>query len=571
MAVISKLRAKRKKPASRRDKAGHHASAADPFAPFQDWHKIDSAEILPEPWEDKPFTEHQRQAVAQNARLLLDRTAWHARVEAFQTALAAIEDRTVWKAKLAEFHIRFDRHGFPNGPDKDFSHYRFPCSVSFAGARFNDGNVSFAGARFSSGKVSFANVAFRNGKVQFDGAEFGDGDVSFDGARFGSGHVRFAGTWFGKGNVSFKNVHFDDGDVSFERVRFGDGHVLMSEASFGHSDISFVAAEFGRGNVLFNNVEFGDGNALFDNVRFGSGDVDFTETRFGEGNLSFANAIFSDGFLSFSKAVLVGRNFWFLPDSLHNVDFSAADLDTNKNLYVQGTFERDVSFIRLRVGGTASFANSVFSKVPDFRDAKFDRPPSVANMFVPRPKLVRRGWRRFKVAAQLGDAGKYRKLKAMALAANDHEKDGEFFAYEMLAKRGVEPTGFFPLLFNTLYHQLGNFGQSYIRPMAWMVASFIFFVAVYGAIIGPAGGWPHNFLFAIEYSFRNSVPLFGALFRTLPTPKNYIGWFDAMFGKLDATNVNMELIGWFGMAQAFFGGVLLFLLLLALRNKFRLK
>ena len=63
----------------------------------------------------------------------------------------------------------------------------------------------------------------------------------------------------------------------------------------------------------------------------------------------------------------------------------------------------------------------------------------------------------------------------MALAANDHEKDGEFFAYEMMAKRGVETKGFFPLLLNTLYGAWGGYGQSYQRPLGWLAGSWAAF------------------------------------------------------------------------------------------------
>ncbi len=44
----------------------------------------------------------------------------------------------------------------------------------------------------------------------------------------------------------------------------------------------------------------------------------------------------------------------------------------------------------------------------------------------------------FKRAEESGDVAKFRKLKAMALAANDHEKDGEFFATDVFTDYTLE-------------------------------------------------------------------------------------------------------------------------------------
>lgn len=356
--------------------------------------------------------------------------------------------------------------------------------------------------------------------------------------------------------------------IHFDRHDFGDGEKDFFEYSFPCS-VSFVGAKFGNGSVSFDRATFANGDVLFEMTSFGTGTVSFHAANFGNGNLWIADAKFDYGFASFIEAKIDNGNVFFI-----DTEFStlwAQNMNITGDLFVDAAFNKSANFNSLKVGGTADFSGSTFAEAPDFRDAKLDRPPEVARMVVPPPKLVRTGWQPFRIAKNEDDVARYRKLKAMALAANDHEKDGEFFAYEMLAKRGRETTTISGLLFNTLYHQLGNFGQSYLRPLAWMAASFCFFAAVYGLIIGKAGGWPANLLFALETSLRNAVPLFGALFKAIPAPKDHKSAFDRMFATLSDAGVNMDLIGWIGMAQSLFGGVLLFLLLLALRNKFRLK
>ena len=116
--------------------------------------------------------------------------------------------------------------------------------------------------------------------------------------------------------------------------------------------------------------------------------------------------------------------------------------------------------------------------MPDFTDSKFDRPPDVSGMEVLafKTKWIWPWWK-----AKEDEGAKFRKLKAMALAANDHEKDGEFFAYEMLAKRGCEAGSKGPvaLFLNWLYFTFSNFGQSYLRPLIAMFISYFSFGIYY--------------------------------------------------------------------------------------------
>lgn len=493
--------------APKRPSRSKKAPAPD-FSPFEDWLIDGPAGAWPKPWEkSKDLTDAQKQIVAANAALLLDRDAWFDKVQAFETALAALTDEAGQKAKRSEYSIRFDRHRFLDGP-KRFSDYTFPCSVSFDGASFGEGYVSFSGA------------------------SFGEGDVWFDGASFGKGYVSFNGASFGKGDVSFSWASFGEGDVSFFRASFGEGHVSFSRASFGKGDVSFSWASFGKGNVWLREANFGEGDVWFNRISFRS------------------------------------------------TTMPASGMVVAGNLYVRSHFPEAVDFSRLEVKGTASFSGSSFAKVPDFRDAKFDRPPEVAGMQVPRPRLGHGGERvrlslpsraLFSNALDPGDVAKFRKLKAMALAANDHERDGEFFVGEMLAKRGVETTSFFGLAFNTLYHVLSDFGQSYTRPLMWMLASHLGFAAIYLRIIGYQDAPWQKLAFAASLSARNTIPLLGSLFRFAPEPDGHEAAFQRAYDGLALPQGSVDWLIRLGVTQSILSGVLLFLFLLALRNKFRLK
>lgn len=441
------------------------------FSPFEDWLIDGPAGKWPRPLQsDKELTENQERIVAANATLLLNRDAWLNKAQAFEVALSALADEAQQKETRAKYHIRFDRHGFADG-DKPFSGYPFPCSISFAGATFGEGNVRFQG-------------------------------------------------------------------------------------------------------------------------------IDFRSTT-----------------MPASGMVVAG------------------------NLYVKSHFPEAVNFSRLDVKGTASFSGSSFAKVPDFTDAKFDRPPEVAGMVVPQPVLVlpkaltaagrfilwyrgiedpdpkqkgmekqqkgdpdsdseeaelaekeaeQRSWLRrtiaaiadrvrqvstsiFRLAADPEDVAKFRKLKSMALAANDHEKDGEFFAGEMLAKRGFETDSFFGLLFNAIYWWLSDFGQSFVRPLLWLGASYLAFAAACLYLIRDTLTLTDRLWFAADFSFRNMLPLFGSLFRFAPAPQDHVSWYQKTYDRLAAAGVDIDRLISLGIAQSLIGTVLLFLFLLALRNRFRLK
>lgn len=367
-------------------------------------------------------------------------------------------------------------------------------------------------------------------------------------------HIRFDQHVFAEGYKDFENYPIPC-SLSFSGANFGDGVVLFDGATFSDGNVWFYETVFGMGDVLFNKAFFGEGVVSFERASFGFGGLSFNLANLGSGRLVFTEAKFGEG-----NVVFVDANF-------EASTFSAAGMSVSGSLFVHSSFLRAVNFNGLEVRGTASFSSSSFAEVPDFRDAKFDRPPDVADMKVPRPK--HEGWSR--LATDAGDVAKFRKLKAMALAANDHERDGEFFACEMLAKRGTETTGFFGLLFNTLYWWLSDFGQSYLRPIGWLAVSYLMFAVACLYKIWPALEPTDRLWFAADFSFRSLTPLFGSLFRFAPAPQDHISWYQKTYNDLGAAGVDIDGLVTLGIAQSVIGTVLLFLLLLALRNKFRLK
>lgn len=368
--------------------------------------------------KDKVLTAQQRSIVEKNAKLLLDRDAWSAHVDAFEEQLALIKGEDERSKTRARFEIRFDRYSFL-GHKANFTGLHFPCSISFREAIFGDGIISFNGATFSGG------------------------GVSFDGATF------------------------------------GNGVVLFSRAIFGSEKISFIRATFGDGNVLFDNIKLGETTIFFD------------------------------------------------------------DIDVGGNLFVRDTtFRKWAISQRASVKGTADFSDNIFHEVPDFRDTIFARPPEVAGMEVPPPQMevnkalkIAKNIPAFNIAKYKEDVAKYRQLKKMALAANDHEKDIEFFAYEMLAKRGCEKGSmeWYELLANWFYFKLSNFGQNYWHLAIRLFVSLILFGGLYAVLIFKFLTRYETFCFALLHSFKNFLPFLSSLFRYAPRREGYPSGYDKIF------------------------------------------
>jgi len=133
------------------------------------------------------------------------------------------------------------------------------------------------------------------------------------------------------------------------------------------------------------------------------------------------------------------------------------------------------------------------------------------------------------------------------------------------------------VLFRSIFWKLSEFGQSFVTPAKWMLASiYCFFCTYLGIINWQLGTYAlppssDEKLVAFSLSVFNFLPLLGGLFRFAKTPDDHVSGFSAAYGRLAEKGLDVDLMVWLNVFQNIIGAVLLFLFLLALRNKFRLK
>ncbi|MDP2620105.1 MAG: pentapeptide repeat-containing protein [Hyphomicrobiales bacterium] len=567
--------------------------------------------------KDAEFREARKKACIERHKE--GRVAWNAWAEAMLASRSEIERAGVWGSEeegarssekenfelqrlwLAAARADFSGHGF--GEETDFSGFMFPLHAHFDGARFS-GGVSFSDAQFS-GRAIFNRAQFPvsaifhtarfSGDASFEGAEF-SGEAAFGDARF-SGNTSFVRTMFieaGRfdnakfsGNAGFRQAQFA-GEAEFIRTQFS-GVAYFYKARFsGHA--GFDQAQFSR-NAVFRDAKF-EGITYFSEAQF-SGKTEFQEAKF-SGNAGFREAQFS-GHASFAQANFEGAT------SFDNADFA-----------------KDAGFGAVRGETAFSLAGAHFRQVPDFIQAHFEEAPRLD--FVTLDPKVEPGslWRSMlrvftpDVEEARDLSARYRALKRLAIQGHDHEREQMFFKGELRARRGGEDRVLsWRLWFGFFYELLSDFGGSVIRPLLWWGAATGGFAWLYlekhfaahnpaypvgvagwlsaslkswtAAVPGKppqpdwlvpdlaclAGDQGHPLSAAILLSAKKGLLVLGFV-----APEKLNQAYACLYGVVSGDNpapAIPDAVAFAGIGQTLISAVLIFLMLLAIRNHFRIK
>lgn len=322
-------------------------------------------------------------------------------------------------------------------------------------------------------------------------------------------------------------------EVDFSKVDFNTDD---------NKDISFVSFIFPAGANFFGaefckDTEFTDatfsGFANFPGATF-RGDVLFLQVTF-SGLALFRKATFS-GQAKFSGATFNGVNF------------------------IRATFVGEASFTSSVFNSGLLLDETTFAKVPDFQSMKTDHHVSMDSIEVAfNGKGLLKFWEQ---AMNNTDAAKYRRLKEMAVLAQDHEQEQNFFALEQKAMREVRYKGA-ALIPGLFYETLSDFGRSLKKPIVgvfalWLVfACFHFSVGYMSYFDAPSLG--RLSLASLLYSGTQILPFVGSAGGARSWAAQEL-FYDGVPGCVHALNVVEGLCAF----------VFLFLIGLALRNRFRI-
>jgi len=372
--------------------------------------------------------------------------------------------------------------------------------------------------------VDFSHTRF-DCPVNFSGFVF-PRHSDFQSATF-SHDVKFVGTAFNAA-TDFRSATFCGG-ADFTRAQFNSSGDFQSATFFKVADFAHVNS-------------FSDAN--FSSATF-CGWTDFKHSKFIGRPADFSDATFAS-FAEFeSTAFVAGVSFTSAKFSTM-VNFNAAKF--NITSFNDATFLGHITFINAEFAGIAAFARARFDiQPPDFRGAKMHEATEWHGVVWPKPSKNENG-------AQ-DQVYAYERLKQEMERLKKHDDEQKFFRMELRARRGLVRTFSPEWLLNFAYQALCDYGNSYMRPLAWLFVVFAAGTAIF--VRAPIYcSQPMPVRLAANLSVANIFPFLPNK-REIMTPevvKCFSNWAQGV-----------------STMQSLLSVVLLFLLGLALRNRFRMK
>lgn len=374
---------------------------------------------------------------------------------------------------------------------------------------------------FKSEYMDFSGHTFSDA-VDRSGLIFVRGN--FDKATFKERVTLLHDTWF-YDQTWFHNATFEGG--LYCSGTWFDAPVSFAGSRF-ESGATFIGAKF-MGGASFTNVVF-DGNVMFNDSRF--------EERY------------------WSSSVMVP----YLAD-FRNAKFTAR---TSFRKVIFGN-DRSTHSRHLWPERSADFSDAEFMTTTEFRDAVFGSVPAFFNTTLHEDTdLGRVEWEKAETKTIPVDYAirAWERLEFMMSKLEKPLERHRFFRLKMRAKRRSD--GFLLGGLNWLFEKTADYGWGVSRAFSWWFGHWAVFAVVLFANTYPTcaglGYWAVAFA-ALGTGFANAHAFFG-----LATAGGYLE--DGR--KVLEQNNEWGLLAGVGVAEAVLGPIFLFLLLLTLRNRFRL-
>ncbi|MDF1791967.1 MAG: hypothetical protein P1U88_08655, partial [Thalassobaculaceae bacterium] len=225
------------------------------------------------------------------------------------------------------------------------------------------------------------------------------------------------------------------------------------------------------------------------------------------------------------------------------------------------------------IQGHAYFTGIAFGVPPDLISTAFSQPPSFLGSTFEYPCS-----NRFVGKCSVADGeARFRRLKQLAADTHDHELELSLFASEVRAKRfhSLKPDRVRDLprlALNYIYEWVSDFGQSWVRPLGWLMLTVLCALYAYEAMLGTPDLLARGF---VEFSSIGRVASFANIFPfagqavvgreimvtgLCPMPETDPQYLDCLTRLYTISAV-----------EGVFGLIFLFLIGLGLRNRFRIK
>jgi uncharacterized protein YjbI with pentapeptide repeats len=416
----------------------------------------------------------------------------------------------------------------------------------FPAARFNGsvfvGGASFFVATFTS-EASFLRATFA-GEAYFEGATFTSeakflramftGEADFRKATF-TGEAKFWRATF-KGETYFWQATFT-GKVNFKWATF-TGEAYFMKATF-MSEASFLRATFA-------------GKAYFPQATF-TGEANFWQTTF-ERVAYFLKATFE-----------------------READFQHTEF-LGITIFREAHFKQVANFHAARFSKTVSFRGSDWGAVPDFIGTAWKDGVAIAD-FEQLQTQLNKGeldWRNPSTSDPAPITDRLQALRKMARDADDRPRELDYFALELQARyqsKGAWAKRFLV----SLYGWFSDYGRGVFLPLRGLMELCLLSMLCYWVLAdGDGSVLSKDRLFAMTYGVLPDVDwslwdnaLLFSLVNALP-PLGASSWVRESILKASYCEEVRSLVGFIAVGEGVIGLILLFLIALGLRNRFRL-
>jgi uncharacterized protein YjbI with pentapeptide repeats len=460
----------------------------------------------------------------------------------------------------------FERATFTGGVN--FSEATFTGSARFFEVTFpSQSNTSFGGATFTGGayffRATFGDVAY------FERATF-TGEADFGGARF-------------TGKAIFGKATFGD-EANFEQATFAGG-AIFGKATFTR-EANFIHAKF-TGEAYFWKSTF-TREANFIHATF-TGEAYFWEATF-TGKVCFWGATFRHeanflqatftGEANFRQVTFRGEASFHYATFRHEANFLQATFTGEAN-FRQATFTGEADFQQteflgmtifreVRFTAVATFHAARFSKTVSFRDSKWEAVPDFKGtawkdgVAVDDFKQLQTNLNTGKINLRQQSTSdpesltdRLQALRKMARDADDRPRELDYFALELQARYQGKGLGArLKRCLVGLYGCLSDYGRGVGRPLRGLLELCLLSMLCYWVLADR--GW-RVWDNALLLSLLNALPPLGASSAVRESS------LEALYGSDIPNLVHVIAVG-----EGVIGLILLFLIALGLRNRFRL-
>ena len=296
-------------------------------------------------------------------------------------------------------------------------------------------------------------------------------------------------------------------------------------------------------------------NQFFRNLFLDNSRIDFFKSIFKEDvDFSYSklsNRIGFDG-VKFEKNAYFQELGFLDPSISTSFDDNSEKTLTNKISFKNSIFKGSAYLTQeeennLRV--EICLAGAIFEG-PVIFDLKFLECPDFSETFFLKSKIINETWQIDEQKILPTDEPKFRFLKKYFAEQGNHSKEQQYFAYEMISKKKrLDVEGGADLFLFGCYKWFSNFGMSVSLPFAWICMSFAVFFDIF-LLLGC------DLISALTSSFARTV--------------NPLIKFDGFFKCIDKETLSNGLIAVLS-TQTVVNTILIFLLILGLRNKFKIK